>query len=833
VPLLERDEVLDGLRAEQRSAAEGHGRVVLVSGEAGAGKTAVVRAAFGSSVWGYCEALATPRPLGPFRDIATELWPHRPSGADAISVADRLLRFAGSAGPVFVVEDAHWIDTASADVIRFLGRRIGRTSGLLVVIARDERPPALSAALGDLESADAVTRIGVPPLSSSAVGLLAADTGVALDDAMRLTDGNAFLVTQLLADPSGHASSLLDATTARVARLSSAAHDLVERLAVLPGRIPADVIGTDWPSVDELRDAGLVGIDDGAVEFRHELLRLAIEDGVPPGRRRQLHAAALERLQRLPAVEPATIAHHARLAHRPDVASIAEADAARRAAAFGSHLEAVAHFRRAVADARDGSSPADRVRLLLLLAEQLSATAHDDEAREVAEQAVQLSAVLDDPLLRSDAVRVRSRLEPSEDRALELALLAVELAEQLGPSTELAAAVANIANHRMISRDLDDAIGDARRSIDTAREVGDIGSEFVATNALGSALLLRGDADGEAHLRRAIHLGATHGHTAEVGRAYANLVSASGEARDYGLSERAAREAVRYFTARDLDGHAFYARAWHARCLFEQGRWTEASAAAAQILEAGERTNGITRIVVCCLTVRLAVRRGEAVPEDLLDEADRIARSTGALQRVAPVVATSVEADRLAGRPPDIERLEEVHALAVRRRDSWAGGELAVLLRRSGAPAAAEPWMARPFLLHLAADLRGAAEAWTAIGCPYEAADALSDSDDEQDLRRALRLAGELGALPLWHRAAARLRATGAASIPRAPRTGTTAHPDGLTDREAEVLGWLVRGATDAEIADHLHLSTRTVEHHVAAVLRKKGASSRRVLRSS
>ena len=552
MPRLSRDALVGSLRAQADAARAGSGRVVVVVGEAGAGKTVLVRDSFPDAVWGHCEPLTPPRPLGPFRDIAVQLISSLPVRRNAL--AERLLVLLASSSPVWVVEDAHWLDTASADVLRFLGRRISTTHGLLVVVCRDEQPAegAVHVVLGDLPEATA--RIEVPPLTTAEVGTLVATSGLDVDAVMRLTDGNAFLVGQLANGPDGEpAASLRDAVAARIARLAPAARQLAELLSVLPGRIPADVV-RDWLSADELVATGLLTIDAATVRFRHELLRLAVESAVPPGRRREMHAAVLARLG--PATEPAQLGYHARLAGRIDMALPKEIDAAVRAAALGSHREAADHYRQAVQDAKLVAAPAEQVRLLLRLSEQQRAIAHDADARVAADEAAALAAAIGDPLLRSAAMLLQSRLVPSEARADDLARAAVDLCEPSGPSAELAAAFATLANHRMLARNLMSAEAHASRAIVLAEQLGDVAAQVVAFNALGSSLLLGGDPSGEAPLRRAVHLAAAHGLDAEVGRAYANLVSAAGESRMYALSDTAGREAFRYFTARDLDASA-------------------------------------------------------------------------------------------------------------------------------------------------------------------------------------------------------------------------------------------------------------------------------------
>jgi DNA-binding NarL/FixJ family response regulator len=102
----------------------------------------------------------------------------------------------------------------------------------------------------------------------------------------------------------------------------------------------------------------------------------------------------------------------------------------------------------------------------------------------------------------------------------------------------------------------------------------------------------------------------------------------------------------------------------------------------------------------------------------------------------------------------------------------------------------------------------------------------LSLLDDEDALSEAVEIARELGAEPLVRRVTVRMRELGL-RVPLGPRPATRANPAGLTGRQLEVLSLLAAGLTNAEIAERLVVSTRTAEHHVAAVLTKLGASTR------
>ena len=828
--LVERDGLVDRLRGAR-------GRFVAVLGEAGAGKTALVQAALADAAWGWCEPLATPRPLGPFRDIARALWPGEPE----LGVPELRERLLDTPAPL-VVEDAHWVDEASADVLRFLGRRVAASGGLVVVTARDELAAdhPLRRVLGDLGAA--VTRLEVPPLSPAAVASLV--TGVDPAEAYRLTGGNAFLVSQLAGDRV--AASVRDSVAARVARLGPAVRAAVELLSVVPGRAPVTLLGSERPALDEAVLAGLLRVDGTVVEFRHELVRLAVEQELGPARRQDLHATVLERLEReQPAAEPAALAYHAWRADRPDLALRCELAAAAKAAGLGAHREAAAHYRRAASATPGAVRDPAGAGLWLTLSREEYLLGQDEAALDAARHAVSLSGA--DPRRRAAAIGWLSRVSHPESRQLRLAAEAVELLEPLGPSLELAAAVARLAMIRMIARDLDTAEEAARQALDltatltrdgaTAAEPAGpadldpgegslAGVQVAALQALGAARTLTGREPDARHLWEAIERARSAGLYDELGRAYANLVSAFGEARLYEPAATAGAEALDYFVARDLDGSAAYLRAWLARCRFEQGRWAEAERLAAAV-PAGR---AVATLAADCVRGRIRARRGDPDAWPPLDRARELAERTGSLQRIAPVAAARAEARWLAGQPPD-DDLRDAYELAAGKRNAWAAGELGFWMWRHGLLDALPEFASEPYRLHAAGDPGAAAAAWTRIGCPYEAADAGADAADEEVVRSALAAFTGLGARPGRARAARRLRELGVRSIPRGPRASTG--PDGLTAREQEVLALVRSGDTDAEIAARLHLSTRTVEHHVSAVLRKTGARTRRDLRDA
>ena len=211
----------------------------------------------------------------------------------------------------------------------------------------------------------------------------------------------------------------------------------------------------------------------------------------------------------------------------------------------------------------------------------------------------------------------------------------------------------------------------------------------------------------------------------------------------------------------------------------------------------------------------------------MLDEALDLARRSGTLQRVAPVIGARAEAAWLRGDDDGVLRaVAEAYPLAQAKGHAWYLGELAWWRWRVGDLHDAPAGCAAPYALQIAGDWRAAARAWEALGCPFEQARALADGDETAQ-REALAICDRLGAMPLAERLRRRMREAGLVAVPRGPRASTRSHAAGLTTRELQVLALLARGWQNSRIAAELSRSTRTVEHHIASILGKLDAASR------
>jgi predicted ATPase len=386
--LLERDAPLAHLGVPARRVARGGpGEVVLLRGEAGVGKTAVL-ARFVSQLdpplrvlRGWCDPLGAPRPLGPLIDslagldgaLATGLAAAVDAG-DTAEIYRRLLGALGDGGRwVWVIEDAHWADSATLDLVRFVARRIGALRLLLVISFRDDELPAahpLAVTLGDLATCAAVSRIGLEPLTSQAVAVLAAGSGLNAEQLHQLTGGNPFFVTEVLAagpdalTRQGLPRSISEVVCGRLARLSAKARETAYAVAVCGPRADVALLQKICPearpALYECLDTGVLIAEGDLVGFRHELARRATLAQIPDFDRTELHQRALTVLAEPPVDSNtlAALAFHADEAGDTDATVRYGIAAAERAASLGAHREAADLYRLALRHA--GAVPGEQ-----------------------------------------------------------------------------------------------------------------------------------------------------------------------------------------------------------------------------------------------------------------------------------------------------------------------------------------------------------------------------------------------------------------------------------------------------------------------------------------
>jgi DNA-binding CsgD family transcriptional regulator len=836
--LLERETELELLARALADAAAGRGSVAVVVGEAGIGKSSLV-SRFVTSLdgttdvlVGLCDDLTIPRPLAPFRDLAGSVSPALAqaisSGASPHEVYPLLLdELDGPRPTVLVLEDVHWADDATLDAATFVARRIASLPALLILTVREgEVPPgeALDAMLGAAATARAAF-VQLQPLSAAAVASLAARSA---DDVYAATGGNPFLVTELLCSDDGPLpATVANAVLGRVTGLDERARKLVELISVVPGRVPTSILDLampDWAvAAEDPERRRLLEVSPTHVRFRHELVRQAILSSLSVIAARQYHACIVEALL-ASGGDPADIVHHAEAAGAEDAVAAHVLPAARRAAALESKREAYAHYRRAL----DFLEELDVSNQAIVLEEYAAAaylTRRLDEALAGIANAIRLNRALGDEASVGRCLRMLSRLQWFAGRgeaAHTSAREAVTILEALGSSNELAAAYSGLARLAMLRREIVESEIWATKALKLAEHGGDDSTRVQALVTLGSARLLT-DPQADADLRAAHEAAHVVGDREEGTRALVNLA--------YGLMNwvrardalAVSHEAVAYSERYEVQHMAPYNILTEAWLQMRAGRWADAERTA---LAHAQTKVTVHRLLAETILAELAVRRGDDDAETRLAGLAAKAEGTGELQRMSPVFELSVERAVLAGEEPPVQRMlcfissdTAPHAEDVVRLAGWvsiAGHDVEIPVPES------TPWA--PVIRK---DWRAAANAFGEAGWPYDRALMLSLVGDEGALLEAISIAHGLGAAPLTRRVTQQLRDLGA-RVPRGPRRATRSNRAGLTGRQLEVLALLGEGLTNAEIADRLVVSPRTAEHHVAAVLQKLRAGSRR-----
>ncbi|MFG1993479.1 ATP-binding protein [Actinoplanes sp. NPDC048988] len=840
--LLERSSELAALDRLLAESAAG-GRVAVVSGEAGAGKSTLA-AAFAEAagpraqtLWGACDPLLTPRALGPLHDIARRLGGtlrERIAAGARAEVFDLLLealdRPPQAARPVVVLEDLHWADEATLDMVVFLGRRLALCRALLLITYREEEigtDHRLRAVLAGLPPG-LVRRVTLPPLTPAAVGELARRAGRPASEVYDVTGGNPLLVTEVLAAPARDVpATVRDLVLSRVAALSPEAREVAHLVSVVPSQ--SGVVVDRLDAVEECLDRGVLTARGNGVAFRHELLRRAVEESLSPVRRSALHAEILAGHAGRAGVEPARMVHHAH--HAGDTAAVLHwaPIAARRAASLGAYRQAAAHYLQALpllpSPAPTLGPETARERAALL--EDYSVAAYHGgltpEALEARREALALRTALGDEVRVGENLRWISRLSwwlgrPGEAR--DAGFRAVEVLEAQAAGRELAAAYSNLSQLFMLRHEVERAIGWGVRATELARRLGDLDTEVHALVNIGSAKTLAGDVEGIGELRRAHELALAAGLDDHAGRALVNLASFAVDGYELTVAGETLERIIPFLVARDLDGYVRHLLGHRARLHLARGDWDAASRDAEQALDGPPQPGGA---VVPAMVVQAVLKARRGSP-DALEAAQAAADHgypTGEAQFLCPAAIALAEAHWLAG---DVERaaIEAKKGLAVAERfgQKWFVGELAFWLWRCGGERT--PGAATPFRLLIDGDWRGAAAFWQERDCPYARAEALAHGD-EAAVTEAVRIFDRLGATARSRVLRADLRERGR-PVPRGPRrpSGT-----GLTARQHEVLVLLAEGLSNADIAARLTVSAKTVDHHVSAILAKLGVSSR------
>jgi DNA-binding CsgD family transcriptional regulator/tetratricopeptide (TPR) repeat protein len=880
--LFERERAWEALQACLKRCRSGAGRTLLVRGEAGIGKTALLRqwtaharALEGAAIYsGGCEALFTPRPLGPIHDIALHLGPAIGSMVAEHKSAPEL--FAAIAGwlsvpaaalaarepvqrvNVLVFEDVHWADHLTLDFLKYLGRRIHQWPALLVLSYRGDEVGALhplTQVLGELPAAN-TDALDLQPLGFDALAKLSGFDADRTSELLAVTGGNPFFVTEVIAaaamlgtaERAGVPPTVTAAVMARAQRISAAARAVLEVASLAPGSIElallASFVGeTAVQGVDECVQAGLLHLADRGLAFRHELARRAVEGTLSPMRRREMHARLYLQLQHRHDDLVDRMAYHAQRAHDSAAVLATAPQAAARAAALGAHREAASHYRVAL-DHAQHADDALRADLLERWAYECALTAATgDDVIEARLQAMQLRRRLghtDKVGLNQRGLSSLYRSLGRLDEAARWLDAAIATLESIEPGPELAMAYSMRSAAYMLTNRWQLAESWGQRAIALATTHDAPGTRAHALNNIGSALADDGQMRGFAMLEQSLAIALEHNLHDHASRAYRNASEASVRNRLLAQAEALIEPGIRFARDHDMDLHVSGLVGALAQTRLMQGRLAEAQALSLQLLQ-NEGSASVpsrpahTDLTVATVAATVAMLQDPFARSQSLQADWSDALASREPDRIVPLALGLAEAAWLRS---ETTACAEIVSSAVRACENltlWDWGELACWHHRAGADPAtlSSAAMAEPCSLEIAGHLDAAAQRWEQRGMPRHQAYALMLMTPPQRpdaLAQAIVLFDRMGAVAcseFARRRARKLVTEGVKGIKTGPRSAARSNRFGLTARELQIASHLAHGRSNPEIAQRLSRSERTVEHHVATVLDKLGAKKR------
>ena len=848
--LIERDDFLASLHNGFRKAAAAEGHCFFIVGEAGIGKTSLVKTFLKEieddsiEYIGACDSLFTPRPLAPLYDLALQInedWVEKihsiSSRAELFTKFVQVLTHRQR--PVVVVfEDIHWADEATLDFIKFFARRISRTKCLFILTSRDDevnQQHSLRNVLADL-APDTFTRIELPPLSKQAVQKLADEKGYDGEDVYSITSGNPFYVSEVLASYSaGVPHNVKDSVLSSYNNLSNEARNLWQQLSVIPEGLEVDrlyKVDHSWhEAIGHCIALRILIIKNNKIRFKHELYRRTIEGSLSPFRRialnKNLLTLFLESFQERGEIEK--IVHYAKNANENELVVKYAPLAAQQAASVGSHIEASRLFLTAI-EYSDGGDDCDLVRFYEDYAYECYLTNQIREAITYQGKALKIWKDKNQIEKIGNSERFLSRLwwfEGNHQYSESYAKKAIEVLDNQPSSKAKAMAYSNMAHLKMLSDDIDDCIYWGEKAVKIASEIDDEETLVHAKTSIGASMMLNASTsqEGLALLKESLETSLKNSYHEHAGRAYAALASISVGTNNYELAQEALEDGINYCEERDLNSSKLHMVWWKAVMKLETGNWNEAFCIAENLLKK-EGLLPVIKIGALTVVATLRMRRGDLDSLSLLHEARKMAFKTTEPQQIIPVLTALLEYEWLTGKQqvePDLldgimSRFINTKTFIHNRFIFWLkklGRQDALVneIFRTGKP------------VNVPMGVQGAIE-WERLGCSYEQALCLFEGRDH-DKRKALAIMQHLGASAVSEKFRMEMRSSGIKKIPRGLRASTKFNPAQLTNRELEVLELLKTGIQNKEIAEALFISPKTVDHHISSILFKLSVSSR------
>jgi DNA-binding CsgD family transcriptional regulator len=847
--LIERAGFLASLRALFEGIEESEGHCIMISGEAGIGKTSLIRAfckEAGPRVYqGSCDALFTPRPLAPLYDIVwqirDDLWEDSGNIADRSKLFTRVFHAldAQKGKSLIVFEDIHWADEATLDFIKFLARRINRLRCLFILTYRDDEIHShhpLRNVLGQLPP-DSFTKMQLTPLSRESVDKMAAERGYKGEDVYSISGGNPFYVNEILASYSpGVPDNIKDSILSVYHRLEDRVRQVWQILAILPTGLEVRHMEKMNPAyieaIENCLDLKQLLLKNGVILFKHELYRRTIESSLSPLLRVALNKKILDlflvSFERNQEIE--RIIHHAKNCNEYELVVRYAPQAARQAAAVGAHREAAKLYYSAI-EYYQGSDKDELLRLYEPYAYECYLTNKISEAIIYQGRALKIWKEGNEQERIGDSLRFLSRLwwfNGNGKQADAFAEQAIAVLDSQPPSRTKARAYSYMSQLKMLSGQTADCIAWGEKAIGLAKELGDEEILAHALNNVGAVKMRNVSTrqEGMCQLQESLDISLRNSYHEHAARAYTNQGSYSIETRNYEFARRILEAGIQYCEERDLSLWMIYMLYSKARLNLETGHWDEACRIADNLLK-NEDHPSIVRIGALFIAATIKMRKGESNVLPMLKDARTRAFETMELQRIVPVMVAMLEYEWITGKEiVDQEDIEATKDLLSRIDDPYGSNEFAYWLSRTGRDSIVLNEVHEAYLQGNPVEAIAAAGLWEQLGSPYRQALALFEANEE-DKVNAMTIMRKLGASAVCEKMKREMRSSGIKGIPRGIRKSTQANPALLTEREVGVLQLLKEGMQNKEIAARLFISAKTVDHHISSILFKLDTNSR------
>jgi DNA-binding CsgD family transcriptional regulator len=847
--LIERAEFFASLESQFKKTAGGQGHCVFICGEAGIGKTSLVKSFCQSHkgncqiYTGLCDALFTPRPLAPLYDIAGQisgnLWEISKTIEDRADLFTRFFQeLSSQKEPIILVfEDIHWADEATLDFIKFFARRITRTSCLFLLTYRDNEIHSqhpLRNVLGEL-TPGSFTRLLLRTLSKQAVEKLAQEKGYKGEDVYSISGGNPFYVNEILASYSpGIPDNIKDSILFVYNRQDDKTKNIWQILSVLPTGLEIKYLEKIEPqfetAIENSLSSGILILHGGQLLFKHELYRRTIEESLSPLKRITLNKRILDlfrtNFEENRQIE--RIIHHAKNANEYELVVHYAPLGAKLAASVGAHIEASKLYLSAI-EYYQGNDKDVLIQFYEAYAYECYLTNQIKEAIIYTGKLLNSWKHKNDLEKVGNSLRFLSRLwwfEGNRNQSEKFGFEAIEVLDTQPDSGIKAMAFSNMSQLKMLSDQPVECLYWGEKAIALARELNDEETLSHALNNVGAVQVFRQPTKekGIQLLQQSLSIALKNSYHEHAARAYTNLSSVEVKIKDYAAAKKVLEEGIQYCEERDLDSWTKYMLSFKARLNLETGQWKEAERLAVNLLE-NEKQAPVIKIGA--LTVLATIRMRCGIPDALalLLEAKKMAFATQELQRIIPALVALLEYEWITGNTFIEEESLQLnlidHSDQILQNSEFAFWLLKVRKQRlpigkmyAGYDVSDEETCHKAALL------------WAELGCPYEQAIVLFEGN-EDDKRKAVVIVQGLDAGAVYEKMKQEMRASGIKKIPRGIRETTRLNPAQLTIRELDILQLLQQNMQNKEIADRLFISAKTVDHHISAILLKLEVNSR------